>query len=61
MYVDPALCDKHGQCVLAAPAVFRWDDQDELQYEAEPSDAHAEEVAEAALLCPTLAVQVTDG
>ena len=30
--VDRDLCDLHGQCVFAAPELFRFDDDGELQY-----------------------------
>ena len=32
VHVDRGVCDLHGQCVLAAPEVFSFDDSDELAY-----------------------------
>lgn len=57
--VDRALCDDHGQCVFAAPAVFRFDDDERLQYDPAPPANRRGEVQEAAAACPVRAITVT--
>lgn len=56
--VDRALCDNHGQCVFAAPAVFRFDDDEHLQYDPAPDAAHLSAVQDAAGACPVRAITV---
>ena len=56
--VDESLCDLHGQCVFAAPEVFRFDDDGELQYAAEVSGDLAAKAQAAALVCPAAAIEV---
>ncbi|MET7460211.1 ferredoxin [Nonomuraea sp. NPDC005501] len=58
--VDMALCQTHAQCVFAAPEVFALDDDDELVYEATPSDALQPAVEEAARACPVQAILLDD-
>jgi len=57
--VDRALCDNHGQCVFAAPAVFRFDDDEHLQYDPSPQATHLHDVQDAAGACPVRAISVT--
>lgn len=57
--VDRALCDNHGQCVFAAPAVFRFDDDEHLQYDPAPQTTHLTEVQDAAGACPVRAITAT--
>ncbi|GAA3137215.1 ferredoxin [Streptosporangium carneum] len=56
--VDRALCQVHAQCVFAAPEVFELDDDDRLVYVAEPDDALADAVEEAARACPVQAISL---
>jgi cytochrome P450/ferredoxin len=56
--VDMDRCESHGQCVLAAPTVFRLDDDLNLSYDSEPSDDVVPDVRRAAQLCPTQAIRV---
>ena len=58
IHVDESLCDLHGQCVFAAPEVFRFDDDGELQYTAEVSGDLAAKAEAAALVCPAAAIEV---
>jgi ferredoxin len=58
VHVDRALCQDHGQCAIAAPAVFQMDDDGKLVYEPEPDDALLDEVEEAADVCPVQAILV---
>ncbi len=57
--VDRALCDNHGQCVFAAPAVFRFDDDEHLQYDSAPEATHLTDVQDAAAACPVRAITVS--
>lgn len=56
VHVDPDVCDSHGQCVFAAPAVFELDDVGELHYEPEPPEAELPAVERAVRLCPVRAI-----
>ncbi|MEV5753729.1 ferredoxin [Actinoallomurus sp. NPDC052308] len=58
--VDMNKCQDHGQCVFAAPEVFRFDDDGRLAYVSEPDDALREEVEEAADVCPLQAIRIED-
>jgi ferredoxin len=63
VFVDPAKCADHGQCVFAAPEVFRLDENGKLLYESDP-DADipdlADKVEEAADVCPLQAISLLD-
>ena len=39
--VDMALCQDHGQCAIAAPAVFSINDDGKLEYDGEPGGVRA--------------------
>lgn len=56
--VDRSTCQNHGQCAIAAPDVFDLDDDGELMYEAEPSDEYADDVEDAADVCPVQAITI---
>ncbi|MEH0416651.1 ferredoxin [Streptomyces sp. B21-083] len=64
--VDLEKCQDHGQCVYAAPGLFALDDQGRLAlraeatdvYEAEVGRASADELHEAADVCPLQAISV---
>jgi ferredoxin len=58
--VDLSLCQDHGQCAIAAPEVFRIDDDGKLQYDGDPDDAMLDFVEEAADVCPVQAILVGD-
>ncbi|AQA03344.1 ferredoxin [Mycobacterium sp. MS1601] len=53
--VDRSLCDDHGQCTIAAPAVFTLGD-DGLQFDSEPDDSLRRDVEDAADVCPMQAI-----
>lgn len=57
--VDRDRCDNHGHCVLEAPAVFRFDDDERLQYDAGPDAAQREAVLAAVSACPVRAITAT--
>ncbi|GAA1365008.1 ferredoxin [Brevibacterium luteolum] len=54
--VDRTLCENHGQCTIAAPDVFRLDDDGVLQYTEEFSEDQLDEVEEAIDVCPVQAI-----
>lgn len=56
--VDRVKCQNHGQCAIAAPEVFQMDDEGELVYVATPSEDLADEVDEAADVCPVQAILI---
>jgi ferredoxin len=58
--VDRNLCQDHGQCAIAAPEVFRMDENGKLVYNPTPDDSLREYVEEAADVCPVQAILVED-
>ena len=56
--VDMDLCDGHGQCEFAAPAVFRLDEDGELHYVEHPDVAERARVEQAIRLCPVQAIRL---
>jgi ferredoxin len=58
--VDMNLCEHLGECCYVAPEVFRLDDSDQLVFDAEPPSELRAKVAEAAAVCPTAAITVTE-
>lgn len=60
--VDRDVCENHGQCTYAAPAVFSFDDDENLVYVADPAAEQEHDVLAAAAACPVRAIIVgTDG
>lgn len=57
---DPERCGLHGQCVIAAPEVFRFDEHDRLVFEAQPAEALRTDAEAAADVCPEGAITVLD-
>ncbi|KUF16773.1 MULTISPECIES: ferredoxin [Streptomyces] len=58
--VDKNSCQDHGQCVFAAPGVFRLDDQGHLEHLTDADEAVREEVEDAADVCPMQAIRIED-
>jgi ferredoxin len=56
--VDRDVCDLHGQCVLTAPEIFRFDDDGELQYLDEVGEELRAKAEAAASICPTGAIEI---
>ncbi|WP_194903636.1 ferredoxin [Catenulispora rubra] len=56
--VDMAKCQDHGQCAIAAPDVFRINDQGSLEYETSPAEEVRDDIEEAADVCPVQAILV---
>lgn len=58
--VDFAKCQDHGQCAIAAPAVFSLNDDGKLEYDENPDDSHRSDVEEAVDVCPAQAILIKD-
>jgi ferredoxin len=58
--VDMNKCQDHGQCVFAAPDVFRLDEEGHLAYVSEPDEALRADVEDAADVCPLQAIRIED-
>ena len=56
--VDLNKCQSYGQCVFAAPTVFRWHGEESLEYDYAPDDALRAEVERAAAACPVQAIAI---
>ncbi len=56
--VDLNRCQSYGQCVYAAPAVFRFHGDESLEYRYAPDDSLREEVERAAAACPMQAITI---
>jgi ferredoxin len=57
LQVDWDRCQNYGQCIFEAPRVFRFNDQDRLEYEPEASDDDLEAAID---VCPMQAIAVVD-
>ena len=56
--VDLNRCQSYGQCVFAAPTVFRLHDEEVLEYDYEPDEALRVQVERAAAACPVQAISI---
>jgi ferredoxin len=56
--VDQSVCDLHGQCVFAAPQLFRFDAQGELEWEAEVGGELEPAARKAQAICPASAIEL---
>lgn len=54
--VDMDMCEDHGQCVLAAPTYFQFDDDGNLQYQGDVPEADRALIVQAADACPVQAI-----
>jgi ferredoxin len=57
--VDLNQCQSYGQCIFAAPAVFRWHGEESLEYDYAPDDGLLREVERAAAACPVQAISMS--
>lgn len=60
VHVDMSLCLLHGQCVIAAPQVFSFNDEGGLVWLADCAESLRADVEAAADACPEQAI-VIDG
>jgi ferredoxin len=58
--VDRDSCMEHGQCVIAAPEIFSFDESGALVYVESPDAALRESAEQAADVCPMQAITVED-
>jgi ferredoxin len=56
--VDLTRCQSYGQCVFAAPTVFRFHGAEALEYDYEPDETVHERVRWAAAACPVHAISL---
>ncbi|GCE28900.1 hypothetical protein KDA_43840 [Dictyobacter alpinus] len=56
--VDLNKCQSYGQCVYAAPTIFRLHGDESLEYDYAPDDALREQVERAAAACPVQAIHI---
>lgn len=56
--VNPDACLLHGQCVIAAPAVFSFDEGGKLVWVTEPEAGLRSQAEEAADACPEQAITI---
>jgi ferredoxin len=59
--VDRAACKLHGECAAQAPEIFAFDDAGELTFRREIDAAETAVAQDAAFLCPTQAIALTEG
>jgi ferredoxin len=60
--VDVPKCVASGQCVLIAPEVFDQRDEDGIVVllDESPAPTHHDSVRQAALVCPAVAIRLTE-
>lgn len=58
--VDRSVCQSHGQCEFAAPAVFTIDDDGVVQYAERPDESLRDAVESAVDVCPVQAISLDD-
>lgn len=58
--VDMDLCQDNGQCAIAAPEVFRINDDGHLEYDGTPDGTLVDYIEEAADVCPVQAILLGD-
>lgn len=56
--VDMEICLLHGQCVIAAPEIFSFDDDGGLVWVAEPDEGLRDDAEAAADACPEQAIVI---
>lgn len=58
--VDMKKCQMHGQCIISAPEVFRFNAEGVLEWTTDPSEAERQNVEEASEVCPVQAITIED-
>ncbi|MBC3189500.1 ferredoxin [Pseudonocardia sp. C8] len=57
LVVDLNRCQSYGQCVFAAPEVFRFRGEESLEYDHVPDETNREDVQRAVAACPVQAIR----
>ena len=60
IHVDMEKCQHYGQCVFDAPAVFRLNDDDKLEYQSTADDSERENIQLAIDICPMQAIRFVE-
>jgi ferredoxin len=58
LIVDLVRCQSYGQCIYAAPTVFRFNGEASLEFDYAPDDALREQVERAVAACPVQAIRI---
>lgn len=58
--VDLNVCVDHGQCAIAAPDIFRMDDEGHLVFNPNPDASLRADAESAADACPEQAITIFD-
>lgn len=58
--VDLDKCKSHGQCVIAAPKIFSFAEDNQLIWVDQPEEALRKAAEEAADVCPEQAITIED-
>ena len=58
IHVDMSICLLHGQCVIAAPEVFSFDDEGGLVWVADAAEGLRADAEAAADACPEQAISI---
>ncbi len=56
--VDLIRCQSYGQCIYAAPSVFRFNGEQSLEFDYAPDDALRDQVERAVAACPVQAIRI---
>jgi ferredoxin len=56
--VDLVRCQSYGQCIYAAPTVFRFNGGEALEFDYAPDDSLRAEVERAVAACPVQAIRI---
>lgn len=56
--VDLVRCQSYGQCVYAAPSVFRFNGEQSLEFDYAPDDVLRDQVERAVAACPVQAIRI---
>lgn len=58
--VDRAKCNRHGQCTIAAPGLFRFAPDGALEFTEEITGAQQPDAMDAADACPEQAITIEE-
>lgn len=58
VHVDMSICLLHGQCVIAAPEVFSFDDEGQLNWVSAVDERLRADVEAASDACPEQAIRI---